>query len=253
MQAMLDRAATRLHDALDGIDPQLAHETLAADDYGQRIGKLRAAWRSDEAVLRGWIDIFRDIGLKLDDTCYDWFYIRALPPGESHLGQHTALLPAHRDTWGSNVYQQINWWAPVFPLTTENAFVIYPDYWDRPVRNSSDAWDLAALRQLPSGQRQDYPKLPDILETPDNPIPVMLEPGDVLAFSAQHLHASQFNKTNPARFNLECRTVCTGDIAAQRAAPNIDGAAPQVAWDWFKRITDATPLPDLMNKYRSSS
>ena len=60
---------------------------------------------------------------------------------------------------------------------------------------------------------------PTFWETPDNPIPVMLEPGDVLAFSAQHLHASQFNKTNPARFNLECRTVCTGDIAAQRAAP----------------------------------
>ena len=248
LQSFVALAAARLRDALDGLDPQRAHKTLAAEDYDQRIGDLRAMWRVDNVVLRAWTDIFHEVGLRLDTACYDWFYIRALPPGRSHLGRHTPLLPAHRDTWGSNVYQQINWWAPVFPLAPTSTFVVYPDYWDPPVSNTSAAWDLAALRQLPSGQRKDYPKLPDILETPDNSVPVMLEPGDILAFSAQHLHASQLNTTTEARLNLECRTVCVDDIASQRATPNIDGAAPHIARDWFKRITDGTPLPQLMNK-----
>ena len=77
-------------------------------------------------------------------------------------------------------------------------------------------------------------------------MPVMLEPGDIVAFSAQHLHASQPNTSDVARFNLECRTVSVADVSAGRAAPNTDGTAPHTAWDWFKRLTDRTPLADLV-------
>ena len=210
------------------------------------MGALRKAWRRDDAVRGAWIEVFRDIGLNLDDACYDWFQIRALPPGDAHQGPNTPRLPPHRDTWGSNVYQQINWWAPVYPITADRALAVYPDHWRRPLPNTSRAWDLAALRRLPPDARKEYPRLPDALETPANAVPVTLAPGDVLAFSAQHLHASRRHTTPVARFNLECRTVCVADVAAGRAAPNTDGAAPHVAWDWFKRLTDGVPLPDLM-------
>ena len=80
------------------------------------MGDLRAAWRRDTDVRAAWTAVFEDIGLNPADTCYDWFYIRALPPGKTHLGRDTPRLPPHRDTWGSNIYQQINWWAPVFPI-----------------------------------------------------------------------------------------------------------------------------------------
>ena len=83
------------------------------------------------------------------------------------------------------------------------------------------------------------------METPARAVPVVLEPGEVVAFSAQHLHRSCRNTTTLARFTLECRTVSAADVAAGRAAPNVDGAAPHVAWDWFKRLTDAVPLREL--------
>ena len=246
IQPLLAFTKERLIAAFDGRDPPRAHQTLDPDEYGRRMGNLRAAWRHNDEVRRAWIDIFTDVGLDLNDACYDWFYVRALPPGEAHLGRHTPLLPPHRDTWGSNVYQQINWWAPIFPISSANTFVVYPDCWQRAVRNTSAEWNLEALRQLPPAQRRDYPRLPDILEIPEDAVPVVLEPGDILAFSAQHLHGSQFNATEAARFNLECRTVCVADVTSGRAAPNADGAASHVAWDWFKRLTDGTPLPDLL-------
>lgn len=247
LRPLLALATQHLTAAFGGIDPRFAHKKIAPADYDNRMGEVRATWRRNDDVRTGWTMVFDDIGLNPADTCYDWFYIRALPPGDSHLGHHSRCLPPHRDTWGSNVYQQINWWTPIFPISSENAFVIYPDYWRRAVTNTSADWDLTALRRLPRAQRKDYPNLPDILETPANPMPIVLEPGDIVAFSGQHLHASQYNPVADARFNLECRTVCVSDVTSERAAPNTDGAAPHTAWDWFKRLSDTTPLPDLLS------
>ena len=246
LRPLLALARTRLEAAFGGLDPERAHRSLDAGEYGRRMAALRKAWRHDDAVRAAWIDVFRDIGLDLDEACYDWFYIRALPPGDSHLGAHTPRLPPHRDTWGSNLYQQINWWAPIYPITARRTFAVYPDRWRRPVKNASAAWDLQALRRLPPAERRHFPKLPEVMETPARAVPVVLEPGEVMAFSAQHLHRSCRNTTTLARFNLECRTVSAADVAAGRAAPNIDGAAPHVAWDWFKRLTDAVPLGEVL-------
>ena len=63
LQSFVAVAAARLRDALDGLDPQRAHKTLAAEDYDQRIGDLRAMWRVDDEVLRAWTDIFHEVGL----------------------------------------------------------------------------------------------------------------------------------------------------------------------------------------------
>ena len=81
LDPLLALARTRLEAAFDGLDPQRAHRSLDAGEYGRRMAALRKAWRHDDAVRLAWIEVFRDIGLDLDDACYDWFYIRALPPG----------------------------------------------------------------------------------------------------------------------------------------------------------------------------
>jgi hypothetical protein len=49
-------------------------------------------------------------------------------------------LPArgfHRDTWGTNLYAQVNWWAPVYPITAGRTVALYPTLWSRPVANTS--------------------------------------------------------------------------------------------------------------------
>ena len=43
----------------------------------------------------------------------------------------------HRDTWFSAPQQQLNWWLPVYEIESENSMAFHPQYFDRPIRNSS--------------------------------------------------------------------------------------------------------------------
>jgi ectoine hydroxylase-related dioxygenase (phytanoyl-CoA dioxygenase family) len=75
---------------------------------------------------------------------------------------------------------------------------------------------------------------------------MVIEPGDLLCFSGAHLHASVPNRSGVTHFSVEVRTVDSDDMLRGRGAPNIDGQAPHVALEWFRRIADDTPLPALL-------
>ena len=62
---------------------------------------------------------------------------------------------------------------------------------------------------------------------------LVIEPGDLLCFSAAHVHAGVPNSAGVARFSVEVRTVDAGDVADDHGAPNVDGEAHRVAKDWF--------------------
>jgi len=49
----------------------------------------------------------------LDETYGDGVVIRVQPPCSGAKGERLEPLRAHRDTWGSNLPAQINWWAPL--------------------------------------------------------------------------------------------------------------------------------------------
>ena len=35
------------------------------------------------------------------------------------------FINAHRDTWASNLFEQINWWFPLFDIEDENSLFFY--------------------------------------------------------------------------------------------------------------------------------
>src|SRR3546814_12469561 len=53
-----------------------------------------------------------------------------------------APLALHRDTWATNLYAQINWWTPVFPVESSRTMNLYPDLWAKPVPKDSEIFDL---------------------------------------------------------------------------------------------------------------
>jgi hypothetical protein len=71
---------------------------------------------------------------------------------------------------------------------------------------------------------------------------VVVEPEDLLVFSGAHLHASVPNAAGVARF----RATNTEDGASGRGAPNLEGEAPRVALDWFRKVMDGMLLPVAM-------
>lgn len=71
----------------------------------------------------------------------------------------------------------------------------------------------------------------------DQATPVVIQVGDLIAFSGSHLHASGLNRTGKTRISTEVRTVDRGDFEARLGAPNVDGEAPRVTRQWFSGIT----------------
>jgi hypothetical protein len=158
----------------------------------------------------------------------------------------------HRDTWGTNLAAQINWWAPVWPISAERTFAIYPDLWKTAIANNSADFDLAQvmerLRTAPEslGPGQLAPR-PTGTVDPNGGVPVVLEPGEIIAFSSAHAHVGVPNHTGLTRISLETRTVSITDTRARRGAPNVDGEARWVAPGLFRRLSDGVPLSAILD------
>lgn len=238
-----------LREAFGGLAPPSAHEHLPPHDYEARRRALRAAFGRDTEAQRLLDAALEQAGADPRHCYRDRLTLRAQPPAGA--GGDAETLPAHRDTWGSNVMAQINWWTPLYPLARERTLALYPRQFARAVANDSAGWDLEELRRRRhEGGGAGYPRLPVATEAaePADELRVEIEPGDLLCFSGAHLHASVPNTTGLARFNVETRTVDLDDVRAGRGAPNVDGRAPRVATDWFRRLADGAPLTDALGR-----
>lgn len=160
-------------------------------------------------------------------------------------GRFSSTLALHRDTWANNVQQQLNWWMPLVPITEGRTVALYPSFFSSPIANNSADWSIQKLRK----NRElniSYPQLPtvslddlseeDKKKLNDDMTPIVIEPGDVLVFSGEHLHGSVLNKTGLTRFSSEVRTVDAGDLYAKIGAVNVDGKCPDYNISWFRHL-----------------
>jgi hypothetical protein len=236
-----------IRDELGTQDPTRAQFEMGRDAYLAEIEALQKRFREHAEARRLFSAVLERVGVDLGRACWDWLYLRVLPSGEEYASGRAAKLGFHRDTWASNVYAQTNWWAPIYPITSDRSLAFYPNYWEKPLKNTSGGWDLEEVR---ARRRTGEPValVPEPAEPVDaaSELRVVIEPGDLLCFSGAHLHASVPNWTDLARFSVEVRTVDAGDAALDRGAPNVDGEAPRVALNWFHRLHDGAPLTEVI-------
>ena len=240
MTALVERARAMACQAFAPHAPPDAQASLDRADFLARAGDLRRSFMRDEGVRVAYRAVIAALGLDPARTYADRLILRLQPSGDTHRGRRVRDLPAHRDTWGSNVMAQINLWGPVFPVEPGATMVIWPALFGRPVANTSAEWDLERLRESPGR----YPLLPECRAPLDDAsgVPVLIEPGDLLCFSGAHLHASRPNRTGRTRLSIDSRIVDGGDVRAGRGAANVDGHAPRVGWEWFRGVADGEPL-----------
>jgi hypothetical protein len=234
-----------LVDAAEG----LIRDVLGSDgdQVPGRVAQLQQRFRRDGKTKRLFAAALEYVGVDVERAYWDWLHLRVQPSGDRPVGWDSGSLGCHRDTWSSNVYAQTNWWTPIRSLSAERTIAIYPDYWGQPVANNSASWDLDAVRAQRRGASQSAP-LPPVPEPTEHvdrsaELRIVIEPRDLLCFSGAHLHASVPNTSGETRFSVEVRTVLLDDIVAGRGAPNLDGRAPRVPLEWFRRIPDGAPLP----------
>lgn len=255
-ESLIQATRALLEDFFHPHAPEEIHRHLNPDRLAERIGQARRAYQTPEFVRR-WHEFFGALGMGTKSHGADRLILRFQPPDRSTTGTswslNTARTPPHRDTWGTGLYAQINWWAPVYTLDLHRTFELYPQLWSVPVPNTSSAFDLdAAIERRKAG----VPLKPaDLLPTPiewpdavDSALPALLPPGSVLAFSAQHLHAARANLTDRTRISIDTRTLCIDDMQQGIGAPNVDGRHRRLGLSMFRRLSDGKPLSEVLTE-----
>ncbi len=253
MQRMIEFTRELLAETLQGLDPVTAQKHLSREVFLDKVGAVQTRFRTSEAAKLIFFDVLRECGVTTDQCFYDHFPLRVVPFDTTHTGAHRAAIGHHRDTWGSNLQCQQNWWAPVFELEAERTIAFYPDYWEKPLANNTATWSfdeyLATRKNARPERGIAYPSAPRPAEAVDESgvVKVVIQPGDVLAFSSAHLHASVPNTTDAIRYSVEMRTVHRSDVSAGRAAPNVDNAATRPMYRWFRHVESRLPLSQFVS------
>ena len=243
----------------DRFHPHVPVEIHRHLSHAQQVEQFAAATRDyarlDE-VKRLWRRVFEAAGLDPAATVRDRLHLRFQPhqePGHALTRtRSTATVRFHRDTWGTNLYAQVNWWAPVYPVTAGRTMALYPTLWLQVLDNTSATFDFSkVLERSRAGENVSAYDggIPQLLEQidPTLGVPVTIEPGSIIAFSAAHAHTGVPNHTGLTRISLETRTLSIEDFCAGRGAPNVDGHAPWMSPGLFRRVTDGAKLPELVN------
>jgi hypothetical protein len=260
MRSLVAFAQGLLERAFHPFAPPLVHSHLAGEQQARIFAATGREFTRSPAVKDLWRELFGSVGLDAKCLARDRLRLRFQPPLANERTQARGVLrstvPFHRDTWGTNLYAQINWWAPVYPTSEERTMALYPVLWDRSLRNSSASYDLPALvkRVAEKGRESITGEMavPELLESldPAQAVPVVIEPGSVIVFSSAHAHAGVPNSSEQSRFSLETRTVWIPDVRTGRGAPNVDGAARWMAPGFFYRVSDGEPLNEILGQQR---
>src|SRR5581483_1666733 len=123
--------------AFKGIDPLKVHERLPVEECVAILAELKPRFihhpRAKECIQ----GILRELGCDLEKTYFDVPRLRTAFPADYLTSGIAYAFHPHRDTWYSAPYCQLNWWMPVYPITSENSMAFHPRYWNTPVLNSS--------------------------------------------------------------------------------------------------------------------
>jgi hypothetical protein len=150
--------------------------------------------------------------------------LRIVPGSADDPFEEAEYLP-HRDTWFGNPQSQINWWTPVFPVSTKESCVFYPGYFTRPVPNRSARADASWFLGLTS--ESENPGREGALTPIDaeEALGFAAAPGDLVLFSAAQLHGTQRQRSGKMRLSVDFRTVDRRDDSFGVGAPNADNAS----------------------------
>ena len=248
MKQLIDWTSYLLDGALKPFQAVTAQASLTPDEFIKLTSNAQTAFRKSDTARLLFFRALDECGVDLNQTYYDHFPLRIVPYGTRHGGARNSFISPHRDTWGSNIHSQINWWAPIYELEESRTIAIYPKYWADPIANDTADWSFAkhieSRRNTPDGLKAPYPSAPSPHESVDTSevVKVMLEPGDLLSFSSAHLHGSVPNTSKATRFSVEMRTINRFDLLTGRAAPNVDNQGTELMYQWFKRISDKKVL-----------
>jgi hypothetical protein len=248
--AITEFARSMITDAFGGLDPKTAQKNMAVEHYADLLGKLKPMFIHHPDSKRHLQNILEELGCDRAQTYFDVPRMRT-STSDNYLTTGIAYAwHPHRDTWYSAPPCQINWWLPIYDIESDNSMAFHPNYWSRPVRNSSAQYNYYVWNKMYRGEnvakliKEDPRPLPRATE------PIELDPqvrlicpvGGIILFSGQQMHSSVPNTSGVTRFSIDFRTVHIDDVLARSGAPNIDSKCTGTVMRDFIRGTDFSKI-----------
>jgi hypothetical protein len=231
--------------------PQHAHDALEVADAVRILTRLKPEIiqhpRTNDLLKR----VLLDFGCDADRTYQDVPRLRVAYPAHYLTTGIAYAHHPHRDTWYSAPPCQLNWWMPLYEFDASQGMAFHPQYWDRQIKNGSDAfnyyrWNADGRKNAAQHVKSDTRVQPHALEPLDlePAIRLVVPVGGVILFSGAQLHSTVRNDTPVARWSIDFRTVDLDDLVERRGAPTDDSACTGTSLRDFRRVRDLELLPD---------
>jgi hypothetical protein len=240
-----------VQDAFHPLDPETAQYDMDVETYAATLAKLKPDFIHHADSKRHLRAILLEHGCEPDQTYFD---VPRLRTSTSHDYLTTGIAYAfhpHRDTWYSAPMMQVNWWLPIYDVSSDNVVAFHPQYFDTPVRNGSERYNyyrwnrdsraLAASHIGTDTREQPRPEEPVSLDPQVRPVPPV---GGMMVFSGAQLHSSVPNHSGRTRISVDFRTVHRSDVAARTGAPNVDSDSTGTTMRDYLRVSDLEGLPE---------
>jgi hypothetical protein len=210
-----------------GADCRNAQFRLPESEFLRTMHDLKKDIYQDEVIRRMGVQLLVQCGFNPSECVFDAPRVRAIPHN-GHLSPLAAVAYlSHRDTWYANPQSQVNFWLPLHDVVEQETFSVFKNYFNKAVPNSSREFDYdrwtkeVGFGNSQAGNNGVYP-VPDREIADDQPFPISAEEGEVLLFSAAHLHRTNRNCNGQTRFSIDFRCVHVPDYLNGKGAPNVD-------------------------------
>lgn len=234
--ALVHTLQAAVHAAL-GPDIMRVHERASFVEIYPVLTRVRQEIASSPACYTAMQDVMTACGFDASAFVLDDLRLRCvMHNGHLNAGSGKAYA-LHRDTWYGNPQSQINFWIPLHDVDQRMAFTFYPDYFTQAIDNTSHGFNFLewiekigwqGAKNVPDN---DYPRATARPQTEG--VTFSAQAGEVVIFSAAHLHATTPNASGLTRFSLDFRAVHQSDHAKGLGAVNIDnGSTPDALRDY---------------------
>jgi hypothetical protein len=241
-----------INEAFAPHDPRTIDRHFSMEDCAAILARLKPAFIHHPECKRLLPEIICSVGGDPEVVYFDVPRLRSAYPTTYLTSGIAYAFHPHRDTWYSAPMCQINWWLPIFDITSQNCLAFYPKYFHRAITNNSEIYNYAewnrrnrveAAKHVKSDTREQ-PKPQE--EVDADPIKIICPPAGLILFSGAQLHETVPNTSGIARYSIDFRTVHYTDAVAHLGAANVDSRCTGTTMQDYLRCTDLCHLPDAL-------
>jgi hypothetical protein len=245
-------AKRMINEAFAPHDPRTIDRHLSMEECARILASLKPAFIHHPECKRLLPEIICSIGGDPEKVYFDVPRLRSAYPTTYLTSGIAYAFHPHRDTWYSAPMCQINWWLPIFEITSENCLAFYPKYFHRAILNNSEIYNYAEWNRRSRGEAvkhvksdtREQPKPQEEIDT--DPIKIICSPAGLILFSGAQLHETVPNTSGTARYSIDFRTVHYADAVAHLGAVNVDSRCTGTTMQDYLRCSDLCHLPEAL-------